>query len=327
MTSELSCRGDKDGMFCFEEEGLIEAKKLVAISTLGVALTCEYGNDSISCFVEEVLNDPVFIRSFDDKLTSKYDSVVISYFEKKVVWLVMTLTLAKLACGVGNNCISCFDEDVVSKSIRLVISFSGAALTCVGDSDDISCFGEEVAVESIRLVAIWTSDVELTCECSNDDMSSFKKEVLRLFVASTFGAAFACKDDDDSITCFDEDVVSKSIRLVISLSGAAITCVGDSDEISCFGEEVAVESIRLVTIWTSYVELTCECGNDDMSSFDKEVLRLFVASTFGAAFACKDDNGSISCFDVDVVNKSIRFAVICTSDGDLSCVAEYEGIS
>ncbi len=66
----------------------------------------------------------------------------------------MTFTLAELDCGVGNDCISCFDEEVVNKSIRLVISSSGAALTCLGDSDDISYFGEEVSDESIRFVAI-----------------------------------------------------------------------------------------------------------------------------------------------------------------------------
>ncbi len=35
-------------MFCFEEEGPIEAIKLVAISTSGVEQICEYCNDSIS---------------------------------------------------------------------------------------------------------------------------------------------------------------------------------------------------------------------------------------------------------------------------------------
>ena len=86
-----------------------------------------------------------------------------------------------------------------------------------------------------------------------------------------------------------------------------INCkVDDDDGVSCFNEEAGNRSITLVLIRTTFgVEFGRIMGDD----FDKEVLndsmRLLVNFTFGNDFACADAKDAISSFDSEAVDEPI----------------------
>jgi len=79
----------------------------------------------------------------------------------------------------------------------------------------------------------------------------------------------------------------------------------DDDGVSCLNEEVGNRSITLVFIATFGVELWTRKGDD----FDKEVLndsvRVVMNSTFRNDLACGDAKDGISCFGNEAVNGPI----------------------
>ena len=82
--------------------------------------------------------------------------------------------------------------------------------------------------------------------------------------------------------------------------------VEDDDGVSCFNEEAGNRSITLVLIRSTFgVEFGGKMGDD----FDKEVVndstRLVVNSTFGNGFACADAKDAISSFDNEAVDEPI----------------------